>query len=1012
MALDLMRSLLWRLQRGSRGGGGLVRVMLALVVFSVSSSTAVGQAILDPEDRELLQSIDAHLLRGPLPPSLQRDLRELVAEVPDAWEALAVVYRWRRHQGTWDPRGADNTNPLTADLDYLAGRIAELAGTEHDGLLLVAENHELRGRYEEALRTFDQVLSLCAGDPEALLGRLRVLLTLGQRKTVREELKEASSVIRQRGMAAADTNWYLGCLYHLVGRYEEGALELASRHMAQAERAWRNAGDPRRSQALVELARIHLDGRKGFAGIEGDALEAIRGFKDALEQDPYVPRAHVGLARTYLFRDEIGNAEEQIDEELAKRPDEPEAIALKAGFFLRDNRYSDARELLDRALRVNPRHREVLAFLAACQYLSGEPGYEATVSTVLEIDPIYGHLFAVIGDAVALHYRFAEAIPFYRRALETDPLEHPARIGLGQCLAHTGRLEDALEELRRAQRLDGFPYMWRGNMIGLLEGYSRMPPITREPFRYRIHGSDEPVLLDYLHAELTASYRDLAQAYGQKISETVQIEVLHRHKDFSVRTIGFAGFGALGVCFGNVMALVSPASELRGSFVWAQTARHELAHVFSLAASRLRVPRWLTEGLSVYEEQRARTTWDREMDLELITAYHNDRLIPLGEMNAAFRTPRILFAYYQGGLICQFVAERYGFETLVRMLQLYGEDRETAEVFRTTLSMSLGEFDELFRNWVFETRIREVRLYPLYDERKKDELRLLVRAHPDSVELREQLAWAYFGLQRFVDMDVHLARALELDAARPGLDFLRGNRALSQGNKDEALRFFEAGVERGGDDLFVRLHMASLYEERGELVKVREALEKAKACFPRFVGPGNAYARLARWLEQQGDADAAAREYIALTRIDQTALAPRFWLVGYFEQKRDYEAMLGYLREVIEVDPFQRRPHVALGRAYRALGRHADALREFRVALAVDPSMEPDYNPPPTGSEPADQATVERRVKASIHVEIARTQEELGQLEEARRAVEQALELDPESTEARELREALQRSTP
>jgi len=72
-----------------------------------------------------------------------------------------------------------------------------------------------------------------------------------------------------------------------------------------------------------------------------------------------------------------------------------------------------------------------------------------------------------------------------------------------------------------------------------------------------------------------------------------------RHADFSVRTVGLAGLGALGVSFGSTLAMDAPSARPPGDFNWGSTAWHELTHAFTLGASGHRVPRWLSEGLSV-----------------------------------------------------------------------------------------------------------------------------------------------------------------------------------------------------------------------------------------------------------------------------------------------------------------------------------------------------------------------------------------------------------------------------
>ena len=73
--------------------------------------------------------------------------------------------------------------------------------------------------------------------------------------------------------------------------------------------------------------------------------------------------------------------------------------------------------------------------------------------------------------------------------------------------------------------------------------------------------------------------------------------------------------GALGACFGRVVTMDSPRARPPGEFQWEATLWHELAHVITLQMSNQRVPRWLTEGISVYEEKLARPEWGRGMDM-------------------------------------------------------------------------------------------------------------------------------------------------------------------------------------------------------------------------------------------------------------------------------------------------------------------------------------------------------------------------------------------------------------
>src|SRR5258708_35380443 len=66
--------------------------------------------------------------------------------------------------------------------------------------------------------------------------------------------------------------------------------------------------------------------------------------------------------------------------------------------------------------------------------------------------------------------------------------------------------------------------------------------------------------------------------------------------------MGMPGLGALGVTFGEVVAMDSPSGRKPGEFNWDATLWHEISHVYILMATKHRVPRWFTEGLAVHEE--------------------------------------------------------------------------------------------------------------------------------------------------------------------------------------------------------------------------------------------------------------------------------------------------------------------------------------------------------------------------------------------------------------------------
>ncbi len=59
-----------------------------------------------------------------------------------------------------------------------------------------------------------------------------------------------------------------------------------------------------------------------------------------------------------------------------------------------------------------------------------------------------------------------------------------------------------------------------------------------------------------------------------KLPGPVQLEVYPDHEDFAVRTMGMPGLGALGVTFGDVVAMDSPVGAEAGGF---QLGQHAVA---------------------------------------------------------------------------------------------------------------------------------------------------------------------------------------------------------------------------------------------------------------------------------------------------------------------------------------------------------------------------------------------------------------------------------------------------
>ena len=173
----------------------------------------------------------------------------------------------------------------------------------------------------------------------------------------------------------------------------------------------------------------------------------------------------------------------------------------------------------------------------------------------------------------------------------------------------------------------------------------------------RLHPDEAPVLQEYAMPLAKQALSTLSARYEFTPRGPILIEIFPKHDDFAVRTVGLPGMiGALGVCFGRVVTMDSPRARPPGEFQWEATLWHELAHVITLQMSNQRLPRWLSEGISVYEEKKARAEWGREMDLTFAGMLNRGETLKLRDLNAAFQNPKtISLAYFQASLLVEHI---------------------------------------------------------------------------------------------------------------------------------------------------------------------------------------------------------------------------------------------------------------------------------------------------------------------------------------------------------------------
>ena len=278
-------------------------------------------------------------------------------------------------------------------------------------------------------------------------------------------------------------------------------------------------------------------------------------------------------------------------------------------------------------------------------------------------------MYRIAGDLAARNYRFQEAVALTRRAVALDPTNSKAHGDLGMHLMRTGDEAEARRALDKASAstpYDAVTY----NLLSLLDTLDKFVVEKSGDLIFKFHPDEAPIMREYAMPLAHEALKTLSSHYQFTPQGRSSSRSFPTHDDFAVRTLGLPGMiGALGACFGRVVTMDSPKARPPGTFSWQATLWHELAHVITLQLSNQRVPRWLTEGISVYEEARARPEWGREMEVPFALALQRGEILKLKDLNAGFTRPEtIALAYYEASLLVDHIVATHGEPALHTLL--------------------------------------------------------------------------------------------------------------------------------------------------------------------------------------------------------------------------------------------------------------------------------------------------------------------------------------------------------
>ncbi|GJM14497.1 MAG: hypothetical protein DHS20C12_29000 [Pseudohongiella sp.] len=664
-----------------------------------------------------------------------------------------------------------------------------------------------------------------------------------------------------------------------------------------------------------------------------NAADAEKSFQAVLDiNSRYVP-ALVGMARV------VGD-ERSLQRALAINPNSTEAMETYGQLLLINDREPEALRFFDQVLMSNPEALKTLSTLAAKAAMEERQEdfdqFRARVEAFSPNNPIF---LTDIADTLGKNYRFDEAVAMARAAIAADSEHWQAYTILGSNLIRLGEEDEGKANLEIGFDNDPFNVM-TSNMLTVFDTLATYETLESEHFKVHMSSNDADILWPYMEPLLEEGWDTLTQKYGFEPEGKVLIEVFEETEDFAVRSVGLPDIGPLvGICFGKVITLISPDTL---SANWQEIVWHEFMHVITLQMTKNKMPRWLSEGISVWEEKEGRPYWGRSQGLDLVRAKEQGKLIPVSTLNSGFSGARssadLGFAYFQAYLVVDYISEEYGFEKMVELVKQYAFVKPEAEIFEEVFDESMNSFDAGFRAWV-DKKVEEINVY-VHTEDAPDE----GAGHGHGV--RENSSAILAELYNNASLKQHMRTRIETQP-----------------------RDFQA---------YLQLGIVLFKEENFEEAKLN--LQIAYEMLPTYSGYPSPPLVLSQIYAAEGNREAELEQLRILLSISQHDYDSAMVLAEDALQSGDIEMADYYLGRALEVDPYKSDVHRLKAQYARATNDSALAVTEYEVLMKLDVT------------DPVEANT-----------DLAEAYLENGQLDEARRSILSALETAPSYARAQKI---------
>ncbi|MFK7767634.1 MAG: tetratricopeptide repeat protein [Mariniblastus sp.] len=526
--------------------------------------------------------------------------------------------------------------------------------------ILIAKSQLASGQYSAALKTLDDALARDRLENSIRLRWIGIEICRFNNNPDRAMtlFNEIAQLASSKSYLYRNTPSRIVLAKHFLSQQADAKSVLDTFYNPLKKRSSR---DPQVYRAIGEMA---------FA--KHDYGLAAENFQKVIEFGSGGPDDLCDLAKCFLPSDSA-KANSLINQALAINSNHTESLLIVADQHISSERYDEAEKTLAQILTVNAKHPIAWAYRAVIAHLNNDPAKEGECRTKA-MDAWNGNpeVDYVIGRELSEKYRFKESEKYQRRALVYNKNFLPAKMQLAHDLLRLGQEMEGWKLADEVFTADQYSVVAH-NLVTLRDHISKFKTLQRDGFVVRMETGEAEIYGNRVLDVLSDAKKTLCEKYDTELETPIFIEIFPRQQDFAIRTFGLpGGSGFLGVCFGRVITMNSPAAQGANLTSWESVLWHEFCHVVTLQKTKNKMPRWLSEGISVYEENLKDSAWGEPLNPRYRTMLLGEELTPVSKLSGAFLRPpsglHLQFAYYESSLVVEFLIKEYGIKSILSLL--------------------------------------------------------------------------------------------------------------------------------------------------------------------------------------------------------------------------------------------------------------------------------------------------------------------------------------------------------